>query len=286
MSLRLRTTTALVFGVVMIAGTLAHPISAAALYLLVGFLCIRELGQLLLQQDSPQKIYNQLRRALFMLLSILPALLLVDGYLSPFPLVLNGLGHWFLPLYSLPFLLELAASSKNPFQNIAYSYLGLFYIGLPTFLLCFLSLQDSSGRFLIMAIMLLVWANDVFAYLTGRKLGKRRISPILSPNKTLEGLIGGFTAALLWGFASYFVWSILDFSLSTWLILAAEASIFAFWGDLIASMLKRSLNIKDTGTTLPGHGGLIDRFDAFLFVFPVITFTIIFILKIARFIPF
>ena len=139
-----------------------------------------------------------------------------------------------------------------------------------------------------------MWANDVFAYFAGTAFGKHKIFPKISPNKTWEGTIGGFIATILWGLASYAIFTVglanLDptfstgFSMGQWMILGASASIFGIIGDLIASMLKRSLNIKDTGNTLPGHGGLLDRFDSFVFSVPFIAFVIVFIFEDTRYI--
>jgi phosphatidate cytidylyltransferase len=282
MSLRVRTTTALIFGVVMIGGTLIHPISSAILYMLVGVLCLWEFTGLVLENGIVKAI-NPIRRISTIILGLLPAALIIDLMLSPFPILKTDYVYFFYPLYFIPFILELIGRSSKPFQNMGYLFLGGVYIGLPAFCWINLSLGHYSGRFLIMAIMLLVWANDVFAYLIGSKIGRLKIFPHISPNKTLEGTLGGFFSALAWGVVSFFMWYVMEYSLLQWLILATVCSVFGILGDLIMSLLKRSLNIKDTGNTLPGHGGLLDRFDAFILATPFVAYTIIYFFQDNRF---
>ncbi len=286
--MKTRIITALVFGVIMISGTILSRETCAILYIAVGMLCLWELSGLLLVQDSKAH-YNLIRRIFAVFIGLLPALLVLDTMLSPYPIVSSGYGHWFFPLFFGSFIFELRAASSKPFHNIAFTLLGILYIGLPTALLTAISLKDASGRFLIMAIVLMVWANDVFAYFSGKALGRHKIFPRISPNKTWEGTIGGFISALLWGVVSYYIWTVgvgkidplwaVRYSIGQWIVLAAVCSIFGIIGDLVASMLKRSLSIKDTGNTLPGHGGLIDRFDAFIFALPFVAFTIRFIFE-------
>jgi len=282
MSLKTRTVTALTFGVVMIGGTMIARESAAILYILVGILCLWELTGLVLVQDS-RPPYNMVRRIFAIFFGVLPSILIFDALKSPYPILNSGQAHWLLLLIFVPFVLELRARSSKPFENMGFTLLGLLYIGLPTALLTTMSLQDFSGRFLIMAIMLLIWANDVFAYFSGKLMGKNKIFPHISPNKTWEGTIGGVVSALLWGVVSYYMWWVVGYELWQWVLLGAVCAVFGIIGDLIASMLKRSLKIKDTGNILPGHGGLLDRFDAFIFAVPAVAFTIAFVFQDIRF---
>lgn len=280
--MKTRIITALIFGVIMIGGTLFSPVSSAILYTIVGILCLWEFSGLVLSNDSTP-FYNNLRRIFAVFLAITPALLSLDAHLSPYPLSKSEINEWLLILPFIPFLIELRASSKKPFENIGSVLIGTLYIGLPAYLLTSISIQDSTGRFIIMASMLLIWANDVFAYFIGKFLGKHKIFPNISPNKTWEGTIGGFISALLWGVVSYFLWYFVELQLIQWIVLGAVCSVFGIMGDLVASKLKRSLNIKDTGTILPGHGGLIDRFDAFIFAMPFVVFTICYVFNDPRF---
>ena len=277
----------------MIGGTLLTRETCAILYVIVGALCLKELTTLLLVQDS-RAPYNGIRKVFAILIGLLPAFMVFDTMLSPYAIIASGNGHWFFLIFFSAFIFELRARSSKPFDNIAYTLLGILYIGVPTALLAAIALKDASGRFLITSILLFMWANDVFAYFAGTVFGKNKIFPSISPNKTWEGTIGGFIATILWGLASYFIFTVslsnlgtqysVGYTMGQWMILGASASIFGIIGDLIASMLKRSLGIKDTGNTLPGHGGLIDRFDSFIFSVPFIAFVIIFIFEDTRYI--
>ncbi len=116
--------------------------------------------------------------------------------------------------------------------------------------------------------MLLLWASDSGAYFSGKTFGKHKLFPRISPGKTWEGWFGGTLAAILVGYilSRFF----LDLNLPQWLGIAVIVSIFGVLGDLIESLLKRSLQVKDSGTLIPGHGGILDRFDSLVFVVPFV----------------
>lgn len=270
MSLKTRTITGLTFGAVMIAGTIVHPISCAALYFLVGLLCLWEYSGLVLKQDSTSG-YNTTRRLFAVFLGLLPTLLVVNTMTGTLPLLVDY-SFWFFPLLFASFLFELFAASSKPFENIAFSMLGIVYIGIPTTLLVSMPLTDASGTQVILAILLMVWASDVFAYLLGSKIGKHKMFPRISPKKTWEGTFSGVIGAILTGILCFYVFPDVRFELWMWIVLGAVCTIFGILGDLVESMLKRSLGIKDSGTILPGHGGFLDRFDAFIFAVPFAVF--------------
>jgi len=120
----------------------------------------------------------------------------------------------------------------------------------------------------ILFLCVLIWAADTGAYFAGKNLGKHKLAPSISPAKTWEGWAGGALLTLATGWAAgYFL---PDIPLSHRLVAAGVVAIFGPLGDLAESMLKRSAGVKDSGTFLPGHGGLLDRFDAFLLVLPVL----------------
>ncbi|MBI3133138.1 MAG: phosphatidate cytidylyltransferase [Bacteroidetes bacterium] len=171
-------------------------------------------------------------------------------------------------------VVELFRSTKKPFENIALTYTGIFYLVIPFLLLNILAdkprMTDSSYNFWpVLSIFILIWCNDTFAYLTGRLIGKHKLFERISPKKTWEGFIGGAVFAMIAGILlAYF----LDQSYVKFIAYALVASVIGTLGDLVESMLKRSVDVKDSGTILPGHGGILDRFDAVLFVVPVIFF--------------
>lgn len=183
-----------------------------------------------------------------------------------------------LPIVFLMLLTELWRKKKNPIMNGAISITGLVYIVLPFFLLIYINFKDQSlaeindtdtFQFpLIAGMFLMIWANDTFAYLTGRMFGKTKLIERVSPNKTWEGTIGGivFTIGVSCLFA--FVINTPNYSPLFWIVSAVIIAPCAIVGDLLESLLKRSLNIKDSGNIMPGHGGILDRFDATLFTIP------------------
>lgn len=157
----------------------------------------------------------------------------------------------------------------QPFANIGTTIIGLFYISLPMALLNLIAF--GSGHFepgRVFCLILFIWAADTGAYFAGKNFGKHKLAPSISPGKTWEGWAGGAALALATGWAAgYFL---PDIPLSHRLVAAGVVAVFGPLGDLAESMLKRSAGVKDSGTFLPGHGGLLDRFDAFLLVLPVL----------------
>ena len=131
-----------------------------------------------------------------------------------------------------------------------------------------LSSNDNHNTLLIFGIIILIWLNDTFAYLVGRKLGKRKLYPRLSPKKTWEGFYGGGFATILGAFLLYIFTK--GFSLTEWISIGVLSWTGGIVGDLTQSGIKRHYGVKDTGTILPGHGGFFDRFDSLIFVIPFV----------------
>lgn len=176
----------------------------------------------------------------------------------------------FFPFTFSVFIYELYTKSERPFVNVAFVMLGMVYIGVPFALLLFVAF-DSTGYYpnLIFSLLVMNWVNDSGAYLIGSKLGKTPLFPRISPKKTWEGSAGGMAFTLFFGMLLHYTFQELE--LYDWLVLAIIVVIFGSLGDLVESMLKRSVKIKDSSGLLPGHGGLLDRFDAFIFLLPFAT---------------
>ena len=199
---------------------------------------------------------------------------LVAGfYVSPYILLIN------FPVVFSFFIGELFSRSPNPFMDIASTLLGVIYIALPFSLLNFffnpLMYVDSYYVEILLGFFSILWISDSAAYLVGSSLGKHPLFKRISPKKTWEGSIGG----LLFGLLSAYIFSLFFdlFSLQEWFIFALIIIVFSTLGDLTESMLKRSIGIKDSGKILPGHGGILDRFDGALIAIP---FTFIYLLII------
>ncbi len=168
---------------------------------------------------------------------------------------------------------ELFRRPQPSWLQIAAGFSAFIYIALPFGIMNSLYRLDSGNMsfpWILLALFILVWANDVFAYLVGSAIGKHKLSPGLSPAKTWEGSAGGFIFTV--GFAWLFSLFAQNLSVEHWLWLGVIVSVGANLGDLAESLLKRNAGVKDSGTLLPGHGGVLDRFDAVLFVTPFVFF--------------
>jgi phosphatidate cytidylyltransferase len=160
----------------------------------------------------------------------------------------------------------------NPFKNIAYTFLGIIYVGLPFALLNHAVFFDQQYHFeVILGALVILWASDSGAYFSGKTFGRRKLFERVSPKKTWEGSIGGALLALLMGFAASIIFK--DYGplqLWQWLMFSMIIVIAGTYGDLVESLFKRSINIKDSGQSIPGHGGFLDRFDGLLIASPFI----------------
>ena len=179
-----------------------------------------------------------------------------------------------LGLSFIVFLIELYRKSKSPFVNIAYTLLACIYVALPFGLLYHLGFyqnnqfQSEFSHHILWGFFFILWANDTGAYLSGRFFGKHKLFERISPKKTWEGSIGGGILGIVVAYVSSIYFT--ELNLTEWIIVAIITVIFGGLGDLVESMLKRSLNIKDSGNILPGHGGILDRFDGLFLSVPFI----------------
>ena len=172
------------------------------------------------------------------------------------------------------FIVELYSKSEKPLINIGLNLSAFVYIGIPFSLLNFIVYKNgfySPGT--LHGILVLVWVYDSAAYIIGSQFGSRPLFKRISPNKTWEGSIGGLLVLTALGFSLGYIFQ--DLSTLEWAVISWLIAYFSATGDLVESLIKRSLGIKDSGKILPGHGGFLDRFDAFIFVIPFIAFYII-----------
>jgi phosphatidate cytidylyltransferase len=176
-----------------------------------------------------------------------------------------------IPLIFSVFIAELYKKNKIPFANISYTFVGFIYITIPFcffYSLGFLIDFNHYSYHFPLAFLLMLWANDTGAYLFGMKLGKRKLFERHSPKKSWEGFFGGvFTSLLVSALLSL---QFKEVEPLVWAGMAVIISCFGTLGDLVESMLKRSLEVKDSGSFLPGHGGFLDRFDGLLIAAPIV----------------
>jgi phosphatidate cytidylyltransferase len=181
-----------------------------------------------------------------------------------------------LALSFLTFIVELYRKKDKPFDNIAHTLLGVFYTAIPFSLINYIIFWggDTYMPLILAAIFILIWSNDTFAFIWGVSFGKHRLFERISPKKSWEGSIGGGLTTI--GIAYLISIYIPQIETIDWLCMAAIIVVTGSLGDLTESLLKRSLKIKDSGNILPGHGGILDRFDAFIMAIPFIFVYMIF----------
>lgn len=176
-----------------------------------------------------------------------------------------------IPLLVSVFIAELYRKEKAPFSDISYTFVGLIYTTIPFCFFYALGFSFSGNTYnwhLPLAFLLMLWASDTGAYLFGRKLGKHKLFERHSPKKTWEGFFGGVLTSVLVAIAVSFYFK--EIAAPVWVGMAVLVVSFGTLGDLVESMLKRSLDVKDSGTLLPGHGGVLDRFDGLLIAAPIV----------------
>jgi len=158
--------------------------------------------------------------------------------------------------------------NRYTFEDAAFSILSTLYVGIGFFY--FIETRLVGIEYVIFALVI-IWTTDSGAYFIGKKFGKRKLWPDISPNKTVEGFYGGIGTAIVFALIFQLITPISS-SYTILIIVTVLASIFGQMGDLVESALKRHYNVKDSGNILPGHGGILDRFDSLLFVLPLLHF--------------
>ncbi|MCD8079784.1 MAG: phosphatidate cytidylyltransferase [Bacteroides sp.] len=252
-----------IFGILFVAivsGSILYDLTTyTIIFSLIPALMIREFAGLL----------NRYRGASVQVpLNMLAAVALFLGMTLP-----EGQGYLLLMVYTalILYLLirELYLKHTDPITNWAYTFLCQLYIAVPFGLLSKVALHTGTYTPLLpFAIFALLWLNDTGAYCVGSLVGKHRLFERISPKKSWEGSVGGAVFAL--ATAAGFSWYSDLLPLPQWLGMALVIVVFGTWGDLTESLFKRQLGIKDSGNFLPGHGGILDRFDSSLLAIPAV----------------
>lgn len=259
----IRAITATVFVIVLLGCIIAGRYSFVALFLFLTIAGLLEFYNILLKaRYKAQKVYGVLLGALLFLVNFVYSCYLPDSKLF---LV-------FFPLFAFIFIIELFRNRKRPIANVAVTFLGIIYIAVPFSLLNYLvfkgELEKIYNPHLLLGLFFLLWTSDTGAYLTGVTMGKHKMFKRISPKKTWEGFAGGAILTIIvgWAISKYF----LEITTANWIVIGLIVVITGVFGDLVESMFKRSLQIKDSGNILPGHGGILDRFDSILLSAPIV----------------
>ena len=264
-----RTLTGILFVGVMVGGILYSPLTCALLFLLITLLSVWEFSGLV--NARPDVQVNRF-------ITTLAAVCLYLGFFG-YAVGVGAAVPLFVPWLIYLLVTELYLGRENPLNNWAYSMMAQIYVALPFSLLSLLLFQPAgevmavastprAGAYLILSIFVFLWCSDTGAYCCGSLLGKHKLFPSVSPGKTWEGSVGGglLTVAASQLVAAYFP----VLSAWQWAGFALVVVVFGTWGDLVESLMKRRLGIKDSGNILPGHGGMLDRFDSSLLAIPAV----------------
>lgn len=250
---------------ILVGCILYNPLSFGALFVIISALTVREFSHLVnsIKGVSVNKTITMLGGA-YLFLAIMG--FCIDASDSKI-----FIPYLILLLYMM--VSELYLKKENPVLNWAFSMLSQLYIALPFALLSVLAFQNnpeyasvSYNPILPLSIFVFIWLSDTGAYCVGSLIGKHRLFERISPKKSWEGSIGGGILSIASSFIFSHFFPIM--SMTEWAGLALVVVIFGTWGDLTESLLKRQLQIKDSGSILPGHGGMLDRFDSALMAIP------------------
>ncbi len=257
-NLATRSITGVIFGIVVIGSILWNPYVHALVFSIFMVLGLLEFYRLF---KNHQIVSVSKEIGLF--IGIFIFLLLVGVSMKLLPIISISV---IFPLFFTLILNELWKKKEHPIINISVLVFGVIYIVLPFYLTIDLNLRSTTYLPTVVGMYFLIWTNDSFAYFSGRLFGKRKLFERISPKKTWEGTIGGIIFTLIVG---YIIGAFINRGEELfWIVSAVIIAPCAIYGDLLESLFKRSLNIKDSGNILPGHGGILDRFDAVLFTIP------------------
>ena len=255
-----RTLTGAVYVASVLAAICFNPIISSIYFGIIGLIALSE-------------FYNVAKNKYQISNSLLAYLTAISLYLSvafysfdlnfKIPLLIS------VALFVAIFIVALYQKSENPFTSIAYTICGLIYIILPISTTNLIIQYNSEFQpLLLLSIFILAWCNDSFAYLTGVKFGKHRLFERHSPKKSWEGFVGGFLFTIIAGIVISKFSNI--FAIQHWIVISIIVSSVGTLGDLVESMFKRQMGVKDSGKILPGHGGILDSFDILFIVLPIV----------------
>ena len=265
-----RTLTGIIFVAVLMGSIISGSAPFAGVFSLIVIFTTREFYLLMKQKDYEPQVLGGVVASVVLFLSTYQVL---SGHSHKVLLSVN-----ILSIFSI-FIFELFRNKKQPLKNILVTIGGVIYVGLPFALLnliAFLPIDSVIGnynKYILLGFFIILWANDTGAYVVGSLIGKNRLFERISPKKSWEGSIGGAFFAV--GFAILLYYFTGLETVIFWVIFALSIVVFGTLGDLVESLIKRDLGVKDSGSILPGHGGFLDRFDAVLMAAPFASLSLI-----------
>ena len=266
-NLKERVSTSIVFVIVLLGSIIQSELSVSILFLVIIFLCQLEFYNFFKPTEiKPQKKVGILGGLSYFSISAA----------SMFTALSHNNLFLIVPIIFAIFIVELYRKRPQPIPNISFTILGIIYIAVPFTLLHQIAYFDAekltfAGSYdykMLLGYFFILWANDTGAYFVGSKFGKRPLFPSISPKKTWEGFFGGMFFGLLTAYLIFLLFP--KMGLIFWLSISAIIIIFGSLGDLVESLFKRSLKVKDSGKLLPGHGGVLDRFDGIFISAPMV----------------
>jgi len=260
--IQIRTITGVIFLLAVIGSILLHPLVFFILFAFFNLVGLIEFYKL------QEKEFDAKPGILFLL----------SGFLFYSLIALVGLGYieikflfLGLPILFLQIIFELYRKKEPNWRRLGTVFSAILFVSVPFGLMNSLFFSPQSFSFqsgTLIGLFVIIWTNDVFAYLTGSKFGKHKLFERHSPKKSWEGSIGGFVFAMVAAYVLSLFYTHLN--VMEWITMGVIIAITGTFGDLAESLLKRNAGVKDSGTIFPGHGGVLDRFDAVLFASPFV----------------
>jgi len=244
-----------------------HPLVFAGVFMILLGITLSEFYRIVaLAGYQPQRWFGLFSGMILFILTFLYLYLPVNHFIP----------IWILPVIFTLLLIQLFKKTNHPIADAAVTLLGLFYVALPITLTAGLVYPPATSTFspqIILFLYMVIWINDTGAYLIGSLAGRHPLWKRISPAKTVEGVVAGVLLAYLAAFLTRSLFPELTFQMR--LILTGVIILFGTLGDLLESMFKRRVQVKDSGKLIPGHGGLLDRLDSLLLAVPAVYFTLL-----------
>lgn len=257
-----RTLTGILFVAVLLGAVLFNPLTFGLIFLVVTLLALAEFYQLASIKGKNPLLFPGIITGAYVFLA---NFMYAGGLAGPkvfLPLI---------PAFLLLYIIELYRKKDIPVSNLAFTIMGIVYIVVPFSLMNYIVFDPETHTFqsfIVVGFFILIWTYDTGAYVFGMLFGKHRLFERISPKKSWEGLVGGLFCSI----GAAMIIASFDHAMgkTEWLVIAFIIVVFGTYGDMVESLFKRSVNVKDSGKMLPGHGGMLDRFDSLLFAAPAI----------------